>query len=142
MSFFFLMRRRPPISTRTDTLFPYPTLFRAEMYAAAGKRGFKALPLDATVSFDLESTVTEKSSRNVIGVLPGTERPDEAVVYMGHWDHLGKHEGEEGDNIYNGAVDNATGVAGIIEIAGKFARTTPAPKRSLAFIAVTLEESG
>src|SRR3546814_20681706 len=92
MSFFFLMRRRPPISTRTDTLFPYPTLFRAEMYAAAGKRGFKALPLDATVSFDLESTVTEKSSRNVIGVLPGTERPDEAVVYMGHWDHLGKHE--------------------------------------------------
>src|SRR3546814_5941127 len=83
-----------------------------------------------------------KSSRNVIGVLPGTERPDEAVVYMGHWDHLGKHEGEEGDNIYNGAVDNATGVAGIIEIAGKFARTTPAPKRSLAFIAVTLEVSG
>src|SRR3546814_16056253 len=61
---------------------------------------------------------------------------------MGHWDHLGKHEGEEGDNIYNGAVDNATGVAGIIEIAGKFARTTPAPKRSLAFIAVTLAESG
>lgn len=113
-----------------------------EMYAAAGKRGFKAVPLDATVSFDLKSTVTEKSSRNVIGVLPGTERPDEAVVYMGHWDHLGKHDGEEGDNIYNGAVDNATGVAGIIEIAGKFARTTPAPKRSLAFIAVTLEESG
>src|SRR3546814_752147 len=113
-----------------------------EMYAAAGKRGFKAVPLDATVSFDLKSTVTEKSSRNMIGVLPGTERPDEAVVYMGHWDHLGKHEGEEGDNIYNGAVDNATGVAGIIEIAGKFARTTPAPKRSLAFIAVTLEESG
>src|SRR3546814_821979 len=113
-----------------------------EMYAAAGTRGFKAVPLEAPVSFDLASTVTEKSSRNVIGVLPGTERPDEAVVYMGHWDHLGKHEGEEGDNIYNGAVDNATGVAGIIEIAGKFARTTPAPKRSLAFIAVTLEESG
>src|SRR3546814_35279 len=112
------------------------------MYAAAGKRGFKAVPLDATVSFDLKSTVTEKSSRNVIGVLPGTERPGEAVVYMGHWDHLGKHEGEEGDNIYNGAVDNATGIAGIIEIAAKFARTTPAPKRSLAFIAVTLEESG
>src|SRR3546814_12657903 len=66
------------------------------MYAAAGKRGFKAVPLDATVSFDLKSTVTEKSSRNVIGVLPGTERPGEAVVYMGHWDHLGKHEGEEG----------------------------------------------
>ena len=112
------------------------------MYEAAGKRGFKAVPLDATVSFDLDSTVTEKSSRNVIGVLPGSERPDEAVVYMAHWDHIGKHEGEEGDNIYNGAVDNATGVAAIIEIAQKFARTTPAPKRSLAFVAVTLEESG
>ncbi|GAA3926311.1 M28 family metallopeptidase [Luteimonas lutimaris] len=113
-----------------------------EMYAAAGKRGFKAVPLKATASFDLKSTVAEKSSRNVIGVLPGSERPDEAVVYMGHWDHLGKHDGESGDNIYNGAVDNATGVAGIIEIAEKFARATPAPKRSLAFVAVTLEESG
>ena len=113
-----------------------------EMYKAANKRGFKAVPMKATVSFDLKSTISEKSSRNVIGVLPGTERPDEAVVYMAHWDHLGKHDGEEGDNIYNGAVDNATGVAGIIEVAQKFARTTPAPKRSLVFVAVTLEESG
>ena len=112
------------------------------MYKAANKRGFKAVPLKATASFDLKSKVTEKSSRNVIGVLRGSERPDEAVVYMGHWDHLGKHDGESGDNIYNGAVDNATGVAGIIEIAEKFARATPAPKRSLAFVAVTLEESG
>src|SRR5690606_41586493 len=54
-----------------------------EMYKAANKRGFKAVPLEATASFDLKSTVTEKSSRNVIGVLPGSERPDEAVVYMG-----------------------------------------------------------
>ncbi|HVI57843.1 MAG TPA: M28 family metallopeptidase [Luteimonas sp.] len=112
------------------------------LYKAAGKRGFKAVPMKAKLSFDLRSTVTEKSSRNVIGVLPGSEKPDEAVVYMAHWDHLGKHEGEPGDNIYNGAVDNATGVAGIIEIAGKFATAQPAPKRSLAFVAVTLEESG
>src|SRR3546814_14214135 len=93
-----------------------------EMYAAAGKRGFKAVPLDATVSFDLKSTVTEKSSRNVIGVLPGTERHDEAVVYMGHWDHLGKHEGEEGANIYNGAVDNSTGLSGTTQHDGHIAR--------------------
>src|SRR5690606_30728116 len=78
-------------------------------HKAANKRGFRAGPLGATASFDLKRTVTEKSSRNVIGVLPGSERPDEAVVYMGHWDHLGKHDGESGDNIYNGAVDNATG---------------------------------
>ncbi|MDN5780778.1 MAG: M28 family metallopeptidase, partial [Luteimonas sp.] len=117
------------------------------LYKAANKRGFKAVPMKATVSFDLKSTISEKSSRNVIGVLPGSAKPDEAVVYMAHWDHLGKHDGEQTpdgktDVIYNGAVDNGTGVAGIIEIAEKFARTTPAPKRSLVFAAVTLEESG
>jgi len=108
---------------------------------AASQRGFSAVPLAATVSFELHSTVVEKSSRNVIGVLPGTDLADEAVVYMAHWDHLGQHEGE-GDTIYNGAVDNATGVAGIIEIAERFAHADPKPRRSLVFIAVTLEESG
>jgi Zn-dependent M28 family amino/carboxypeptidase len=112
------------------------------MYKAANKPGFKAVLLKANVSFDLKSAVSEKSSRNVIGVLPGSKRPDEAIVYMAHWDHLGKHEGETGDNIYNGAVDNATGVAGIIEIADKFANNQPRPERSLVFLAVTLEESG
>jgi Zn-dependent M28 family amino/carboxypeptidase len=117
------------------------------MYKAANKRGFKAVPLGATVSFDLASTIAEKSSRNVVGVLPGSTRPDEAIVYMAHWDHLGNHghEGEaatDDDQIYNGAVDNATGVAGIIEIAAKFAGSEPKPQRSLVFLAVTLEESG
>lgn len=109
------------------------------MRQAAGKRGFKAVPLDARMSVELSSKISEKSSRNVIGMLPGTETPDEAIVYMAHWDHLGKHEGE-GDQTYNGAVDNATGVAGIIEIAGQFAANPP--KRSVLFLAVTLEESG
>ncbi len=113
------------------------------MYKAANVRGFKAVPLDGTLSFDLKSTSAEKSSRNVIGVLPGTTRADEAILYMAHWDHLGKHEGEDGEDlIYNGAVDNATGVAGIIEIAEKFASSEPRPQRSLVFLAVTLEESG
>ncbi|NZA25261.1 M28 family peptidase [Luteimonas sp. SJ-92] len=114
-----------------------------EMYAAANRRGFEAVPLKASMSVDLASTVTEKSSRNVIGVLPGSSRPDEAVIYMGHWDHLGAHEREDGGrDIYNGAVDNATGIAGIIEIAERFATEEPAPQRSLVFLAVTLEESG
>ena len=110
------------------------------LYQAANQRGFQPVPLDARVSFDLDSTTRESSSRNVIGILRGSEAPDEAVVYMGHWDHLGKHEGE-GDQIYNGAIDNATGIAGIIEIAEKF-KADGQPKRSVAFIAVTLEESG
>lgn len=111
-------------------------------YANAGKRGFKPVPLKAQLSAAVKSTITEKTSRNVIGVLPGASKPDEAVLYMAHWDHLGKHEGEEGDNIYNGAVDNATGVAGILEIAEAFAHQDPKPARSVVFVAVTLEESG
>ncbi|HEV7272236.1 M28 family metallopeptidase [Pseudoxanthomonas sp.] len=111
-------------------------------YASAGKRGFKPVPLKAQLSAAVKSTITEKTSRNVIGVLPGASKPDEAVLYMAHWDHLGKHEGEEGDNIYNGAVDNATGVAGILEIAEAFAHQDPKPARSVVFVAVTLEESG
>ncbi len=123
------------------------------LYAAAGKRGFRAMPLDAKASIDLRSRISEKSSRNVIARLDGAKRPDEAVVYMAHWDHLGKHgheadehgpstPGSTGeDTIYNGAVDNATGVAGILEIAEAFARQ-PRADRSLVFLAPTLEESG
>ncbi|NLW97732.1 M28 family metallopeptidase [Luteimonas wenzhouensis] len=120
-------------------LFAESGLDLDEQYAAANRRGFKAVPLKARVSFDLRSTVSEKSSRNVVGYLRGTEAPEETVVYLAHWDHLGRHEGE-GDTIYNGAVDNATGVAGIIEIAEKFAAAPP--RRSVVFLAVTLEESG
>ena len=119
----------------------------AKLRAAANKRGFKPVPLDATLSLDLKSSSVEKNSRNVIGLLPGSETPDEAIVYMAHWDHLGTHEGEAsaengGDNIYNGAVDNATGVAAILELAEAFRKAKTPPKRSILFLAVTLEESG
>jgi Zn-dependent M28 family amino/carboxypeptidase len=123
-------------------LFADAGLDLAAEYKAANRRGFKAVPLKARLSLDLKSKVSEKQSRNVIGVLPGSKRADEAIVYMAHWDHLGKHPEESGDNIYNGAVDNATGVAGIIEIAGAFAAQQPKPERSVVFLAVTLEESG
>ncbi|MFZ5637682.1 MAG: M28 family peptidase [Pseudomonadota bacterium] len=109
--------------------------------AAAGKPGFKPMTLPAKMSTTLKSTIAEKESRNVVALLPGSERPDEAIVYMAHWDHLGKHPDETGDNIYNGAVDNATGVAGILEIAEAMAGGAR-PKRSMLFVAVTLEESG
>jgi Zn-dependent M28 family amino/carboxypeptidase len=128
------------------------------LYAAAGKRGFKAIPLNAQASIVLKSRISEKSSRNVIARLDGATRPEEAIVYMAHWDHLGKHGHEadehdalaasaptaspKTDTIYNGAVDNATGVAGIIEIAEAFVHQQPRPDRSLVFLAVTLEESG
>ena len=123
------------------------------LYAAAGHRGFKAMPLNAKATIDLKSRISEKSSRNVIARLDGSTRPQEAVVYMAHWDHLGKHAhkadehggasaAKDEDTIYNGAIDNATGVAGILEIAEAFAQQQPAPQRSLVFLSVTLEESG
>ncbi|MDV3470242.1 M28 family metallopeptidase [Stenotrophomonas sp. C3(2023)] len=124
------------------TLFAGAGLDLAQAYKDANRRGFKPVPLKAKLSVDLASTTSAKTSRNVIGVLPGTDRADEAVLYMAHWDHLGKHEGEDGDTIYNGAIDNATGVAGILEVADAMKHQQPAPRRSVVFLAVTLEESG
>lgn len=125
-------------------LFAGAGLDLAQAYKDANKRGFKPVPLQAKLSLDLKSTSSQKTSRNVVGVLPGSTRPDEAVLYLAHWDHLGKHEGEaEGeDTIYNGAVDNATGVAGILEVAEAMAHQPTKPQRSVVFLAVTLEESG
>lgn len=125
-----------------------------KLYAAAGRKGFKAFELKAKFSVDLKNTIAQKSSRNVVARLDGAKRPDEAIVYMAHWDHLGHHAAEGGheghaaanaageDTIYNGAVDNASGVAGILEIAEAFTKQAPPPDRSLLFLAVTLEESG
>jgi Zn-dependent M28 family amino/carboxypeptidase len=80
-------------------------------------------------------------SKNVVGVLPGKTRPDEYVLYSAHWDHLGICEPVKGDNICNGAVDNATGTGGLIALAEAHAKAGPAD-RSILFAAVTAEESG
>src|ERR1041385_5093993 len=86
------------------------------------------------------------SSRNfnVAGKLEGTESKlrDEYIIYTAHWDHLGRHPELQGDQIFNGAIDNASGVAGIIEIAGAFSKINPPPKRSVLFMATTAEEAG
>jgi Zn-dependent M28 family amino/carboxypeptidase len=123
------------------SLFESAGLNLDQLRAAAGVRGFKPVPMPATFSAELTSSIANKDSQNVLALLPGSERPDEVVIYMAHWDHLGKHEGE-GDQIYNGAIDNATGVAGILEIAEQFVTQNPPPARSILFAAVTLEESG
>jgi Zn-dependent M28 family amino/carboxypeptidase len=127
---------------QAQSLFTDSGLDLDKLRAAANKPGFKPVPINATLSLDLKNTIVQKQSRNVIGRLDGSTHPEEAMVYMAHWDHLGKHPDETGDNIYNGAVDNATGVAGILEIAEAFKHQQPPPQRSLLFIAVTLEESG
>ncbi|MGF1586745.1 MAG: M28 family metallopeptidase [Bacteroidales bacterium] len=97
--------------------------------------------LMASVSFNNEFTFSE--SPNVIGYIEGSTYPDETVIYMGHWDHLGMAETESGEvEIYNGAVDNATGIAGLFAIAERFLSEGVQPERSVVFLAATAEESG
>ena len=113
-----------------------------EMKAAALTGDFKPVSLGLNASMKIRNNVRESISRNVLGYLEGSERPNEYIIYVAHWDHIGKDDNIEGDGIYNGAVDNATGVSGIIEIAKAFASRETAPPRSVVFMAVTAEESG
>ena len=108
---------------------------------AASVRGFKALPLAATISGEVNNAIRRARSANVVGFLPGRKRPGEYIVYSAHWDHLGRTLGRSGDTIFNGAEDNASGVAGMLAIAEAFAKARR-PERSVVFLALTLEESG
>ena len=125
-----------------EDLFRAAGLDLAELSASAVRPDFAAVPLESTVSVAFENQVSRSTSKNVVGVLRGRERPDEYVVYMAHWDHFGTSEEDLEDPIYNGAFDNATGTAGLIELASAFASVEPAPVRSLMFLAITAEEYG
>ena len=113
------------------------------LMAAARKRGFRAVPLrnvKANVSFD--NAIRKHSSKNVVALLPGKTRPDEYVLYAAHWDHLGHCEAApDGDDICNGAIDNATGTAALVALAEANVKAGPTD-RSQVFLAVTAEESG
>ena len=100
----------------------------------------KAMDIKASVT--VNNTFKKSESNNVIATLPGTEFPDEHIIYTAHWDHLGKDESKEGDQIYNGAHDNATGTAAMLAMAKAYSELTPAPKRSVSFLVVTAEEQG
>jgi Zn-dependent M28 family amino/carboxypeptidase len=113
----------------------------AQLSAAARQKGFKAVPLGVTMSGGFSNAIKRSMSKNVVGVLPGRTRPDETVLYSAHWDHLGRCDAVGGDDICNGALDNATGTAGLVALAEAHAKAGPAA-RSIAFVAVTAEESG
>jgi Zn-dependent M28 family amino/carboxypeptidase len=115
-----------------------------DMMAAAQKRGFKAVPLPARLKARMISKVRPFDANNVIAKLPGSDPKlkDEAISYSAHYDHLGMVAGMPGDNIYNGAQDNATGCGILLEIARVFAAAPQQPKRSVYFAAVTAEEQG
>jgi Zn-dependent M28 family amino/carboxypeptidase len=109
---------------------------------SADVRGFTPTALGTHATLGFRNRIAHSGSENVLGLLPGSTRPDEVIVYSAHWDHFGKDDALAGDRIYNGAIDNATGVAALIEIAEAFAQQDPPPQRSILFIADTLEESG
>jgi Zn-dependent M28 family amino/carboxypeptidase len=110
--------------------------------AAAKLKNFQPIPLKATLTATGQAQVATITSHNVVGYLPGKKYPDETVIYSAHWDHLGiGRPDDRGDTIYNGALDNATGIAQILEEARAFARE-PRTDRSVVFLAVTAEEKG
>ncbi|TAN03730.1 MAG: M28 family peptidase [Rhodanobacteraceae bacterium] len=113
-----------------------------KLEAAAAQRGFKPVPLKASASITLDSSITHGQSDNLLGLIRGTTHPDQVVVYSAHWDHLGENDKLKGDKIFNGAVDNGTGLSALLEIARAFKHQKPAPSRSVLFLAPTLEESG
>lgn len=125
-----------------DKVLAAVNLSYAQLKEKAESRDFKPFPLGLRVVSSFNQTCRTTTSPNVAGILPGTTMKDEVVVFTGHYDHLGIGMPDaEGDTIYNGASDNASGTAAIICLARAFAQG-PAPQRTLVFLAVTGEESG
>ncbi len=109
---------------------------------AAEQPGFQGVSLGLNASVSLRNTVVRSVSNNVIAVVPGSDRADEYIVFTAHWDHFGKNESLEGDQIFNGAMDNATGISALIELAQAFVNLEERQSRSIVFMAVTAEEQG
>ncbi len=114
------------------------------MAASASRSGFQSVDLHVKASVELHDSIRTIDSKNVVAKLEGADpaRRDEYVVYTAHWDHLGIGPEVNGDKIYHGAADNASGVAGLIELGNAFAHMNPPPRRSILFLSVTAEEKG
>jgi len=107
-------------------------------------KNFRPVVLNAKANIEIKQQVRSFKSHNVIGKLEGSDAKlnGEYVIYTAHWDHLGRHPELQGDQIFNGAIDNASGVASVIELATAFTKVNPPPKRSVLFMATTAEEAG
>jgi Zn-dependent M28 family amino/carboxypeptidase len=110
--------------------------------ANAAKGAYHVDMGDLTASVSVKSKIKTSTSYNFIATLPGSQKADEHIIYSAHWDHLGTDKNRKGDQIYNGAHDNATGTGGMIEVAEAFAALPNRPDRSITFLAVTAEEQG
>lgn len=110
--------------------------------AEAAKGAYHVDMGDLAATVNVKNTIKKSVSYNFIATLPGSKTPDEHIIYSAHWDHLGTDKNRKGDQIYNGAHDNATGTAGMIEVAEAFTKLGKRPDRSMTFLAVTAEEQG
>lgn len=115
----------------------------SSLLASANKPGFKAISLNEKLSTTIHIKTKYNNSKNVIAKITGSKRPDEYIIYTAHWDHFGIGQPDKnGDSIYNGAVDNASGTAALLEMARAFENSPEKPERTILFIAVTAEEQG
>jgi Zn-dependent M28 family amino/carboxypeptidase len=125
----------------TQKLFDASTMKGQDYKTLARNKDFQAVPLGLEVSVSIENKIKKDVSKNVVAMIPGTTQKDEYIIYSAHWDHLGVGSPVDGDSIYNGAVDNASGTAGLLAIAEAFKKNGPT-ERSIVFLAVTAEEQG
>lgn len=127
-----------------DRIFTAAGQNLAALKQQALSKNFHPVALNAKWSFDLQNQVRRVKSKNIVAKVEGSDPKlkDQYVIYTAHWDHLGKDPTLKGDQIYNGAADNASGCAGLLELAHAYSQMTPAPRRSILFLAVTAEEKG
>lgn len=126
----------------TASLLRAAPIKETRLFELAKSPDFKPIPLGLTVSGAIENKVKKDVSQNVIAKITGSKHPDEYIIYVAHWDHLGVGAPVKGDSIYNGAMDNATGTGSLMAIAKAFAQMEEKPERSVVFLAVTAEEQG
>ncbi|HCM46698.1 MAG TPA: peptidase M28 [Colwellia sp.] len=129
-------------STVANELFEKAGLDFNKMKARAAQGSFNIDMGNLGASITIKNTIKKSISYNFIATLPGQKKADEHILYSAHWDHLGTDLTKKGDQIYNGARDNATGTAALIEVAEAFAKLPNTPERSITFLAVTAEEQG
>ena len=124
------------------TLFEMAGLDFEQAKRQAAERGFEPIALGVTGTTRVRNNLRRIDSQNFLAKIEGSAAPDEVVMYVAHWDHLGWDDSLEGDQIFNGAADNATGTAGLVELARAFVQAPEPPRRSVVFLAVTAEEQG
>lgn len=123
-------------------LFEKSNLNFERLIKKAETPNFKAMSLDCELNLTIRTKLKFQNSKNVVGLIKGSKRPEECIVYSAHWDHFGIGPVHNGDSIYNGAMDNATAISAMLETAKAFANLKQKPERSIVFVSITAEETG